>query len=67
MAMGWDKYSLAPCCGNLWWIGTDFGGKSGMEGGENSLEYATLIGALFCILGLISCSVYIWRHNLIHV
>jgi len=45
MAMGRDKYSLAPCCSNLWWIGTDLGGKSGMEGGAYSLEYGALIGA----------------------
>lgn len=45
MAMGRDEYSIAPCCGNLWRIGTDFGGKSGMESGANSLEYATLNGA----------------------
>jgi hypothetical protein len=45
MVMGRNKYSIAPCCGNLWWIGTDFGGKSGMEGGKNSLEYGALIGA----------------------
>ena len=46
MAMGWDKYSIATCGGHFWWIGIEFGREFGLEGGERSLEFCALSGAL---------------------